>query len=179
MQQDNDTIGRARDNGTPEIHKQHIVEEKNGRAYVRSDVPIDYYLHRRLITLSQHEAAELLYFLWYHGAEKSSYVTVRDPRMPKGIPNHMRKEQLEQTYNKAMLSIKDVVTRLTVYNVVCIGEWLVGLNKEALLRGHSDRKHYLKTAFGINRRMELLKDGLDQLQKHFRIPDYKEKHHEE
>src|ERR1700677_4687237 len=91
---------KNRDSGTPELHERHIVEQVGGKHYVRTGVPIDYYLHRGRIKIHQWEAAELLYFYWYHGAEKSAYVTMRDPREPKGRADPMRKEQLEQSYNK-------------------------------------------------------------------------------
>ncbi len=145
------------DYGTPELHKQHVinhVKTSDGRrvAIVRSTCPIDYYYHRSIITPQQYDAANILYRLWYYGAEKSSYVTVRDPREPSGEPNYEAKMELEQKYNNAMKELP-VMVRLIIYNVVCLGEWA----------------KYIKASVGRDRRMVLLHKGLDQLAKHFRI----------
>ena len=162
---------KNRDTGTPELHERHIVEQVGGKHYVRTGVPMDYYLHRSLIKLHQWEAAELFYFYWYHGGGKICLCyRARSAYEPKGRADPMRKEQLEQSYNKAMLAIDNLVVRLTIYNVVCIGEWLVDLDKEQMLKSAPEKKHYLRMAFGKNRRMELLLQGLDDLAKHFKIP---------
>ncbi len=162
MQKARQTIKKdSKDYGTPEFHKQQVVErveiEPNHRvAFNRTTCPIEYYHNRGLIKSHQYDAANTLYSLWYYGAEKSGYVTVRDPRQPRGEPNYEAREQMEEKYNIAMKELP-VVTRLIVYNVVCIGEWA----------------KYIDVAVGKKRRNTLLQDGLNRLAKHFKIPEQK------
>lgn len=178
MQHEHDS--QQRDKGTPELEQHHIVEQIGKQRFVRTSVPIDYYLHKRYIKRHLWEAGELLFFYWYHGAEKSAYVTVRDPREPKGRGDSFRKEQMEQTYKAAMLAIRGVVPRLMVLNVVCYGEWLAHLNQDEMIKAASHPAPVaLARAFGKNKRMQLLKDGLDDLAKHFRLPEYPDNEEEQ
>lgn len=170
MKQANDQ--RAQDKGTPELHQRAVIETDGKATYNRSTTPMDYYLHRSIIQRHHWEAAEMLYFYWYHGAEKSAYVVSRDPRAPKGKGDQYKREQMEQSYKAAMAAITRTVPRLTVLNVVCYGEWLADLSKEEMLQAVQNPQHYLKQAFGKNKRMELLMEGLAQLAKHFRIAPY-------
>lgn len=148
-----------RDFGTPELHKQHVVGQiENGDrrkiSKVHSTCPIDFYYHQIIISPRQYDAANTLYRLWYYGAEKSAYVTVRNPTEPRGLANYESKVEMEEKYNAAMVAIKELPTRLIIYNVVCIGEWA----------------KYIKISIGRDRRMKLLKEGLDALADHFKIP---------
>ncbi len=152
---------RTRDYGTAELRQHHLVtydetSEVKKRARVLTSAPCDYYLHRRNITQQQWEASEKLFFFWYHGAERSNYVTVRNPHEPsggKGDPDS--KIILEQKYNAAIKALPNAVIRLLVINVVCHGEYLATVNHLAI---------------GKNARMEKLRDALDILAKHFGIP---------
>lgn len=172
---------RHADLGTPELHQRHITagEETNEvrrRTRVLSQVPIDYYLHQGWLSMQQWESAELLYFFWYYGAEKSGYVVSRDPRQPKGKADSMRREYLEQKYNEAVSEIGGLGAKLVVYNVVCLGEWARS-DAELHALKLSNKKHYLDALdkkVGRNRRMKLLRQGLDDLARHFRIPAYPE-----
>lgn len=148
-----------RDFGTPELHKQHIVDQVENAdrrkiSIVRTTCPIDYYYHRNIITARQYDAANQLFRLWYFGAEKSPYVTVRNPTEPRGLADYESKIIMEEKYNDAMGAVGKLATRLIVFNVVCIGEWA----------------KLVEIALGRNRRMVLLKEGLDLLANHFKIP---------
>ena len=148
------------DQGTPELRKRHVVtfEETSDvrkRARVMSEVPIDFYLHNGKISVRQWDAANLLYGFWYYGAVRSSYVVSRDPRTPRVEPNVESRGQCQQKYRKAMNAISGKQTQLLIYDVVCLGEFLININHIGVEK---------------NRRLERLKDGLDDLARHFKIP---------
>ena len=165
---------RTRDEGTPELAQRHIIEVVGKQRFNRTGVPIDYYLHQRWIKLHLWEAAQKLYAYWYFGAEKCNYATVRDPREPRGNFDPYKREQMEESYKAALASINRTVPRLVVFNVVCMGEWLAGLNKEAMAKYMQNPTHYLNIAFGKNKRMALLIEGLEDLAKHFKLKPYDE-----
>lgn len=167
------------DLGTPQIHQQHITveqktEEVSRRTRIMSQIPIDYYLHRGWITMQQWEAGDKFHAAWYFGAEKSLYVTTRYDTMPRGTWESESAEKMKKRYVEAVSSIRGLPAQLVVYNVVCLGEWArsdVELHRLKL----TNKKHYLEALdekIGKNRRMKLLKQGLDDLARYFKIPAY-------
>ena len=149
------------DHGTPEMNQRNITRkevtsEMKQRTRVITSVPMDFYLDRGWVKLGHWDAAEQLYRFWYYGAEKSSYVLMRDPREPKGsYGNENGKMIMERKYNDCMRSIRKLSCWLMVYNVVCMGEWA------------SDVIH---VGVGKNARMERLKEGLKDIAQHLKIP---------
>lgn len=148
------------DHGTPEMHRRHLIvyeetSEVRRRARVITTVPIELYYKRSRIDARQYDAANELYRLWYYGAEKSRYVTSRDPREPRGGGAGDGQMELERRYNSARRAIRGLKAALVVYNVVCIGEWL------------QDIKH---VGVPERSRMDYLREGLDDLANHFKMP---------
>lgn len=176
-QQENETT--KSDLGTDELRQHHIVvvtetSEVRRRAQVRTSVPIDYYLDRGWISQRQWDAANDLYTLWYYGAVKSQHSMSRmDAPLPKKgcyapAPYNPTEKAIimEKKYNDAIKSIPSLVTRLVVYNVVCMGEWAAYLESMFNMQ---------EAKIGKNRRLVVLREGLDAVAKHFRIPESGEK----
>ncbi len=145
----------ALDCGTPELQARGIyftgTNESERVAHTKSTVPLDYYVGRSLISDEQFKAGSEFFRLWFYGAEKGNCPQMRFGIESGGTIDFDSAVALEQLYQRAEKSIKGTIQRLVVYRVCCWGEWAGYLN-------------YV----GEKRRMQMLKDGLDDLVRHFK-----------
>jgi hypothetical protein len=169
MQQDT-ALPRA-DKGTPELRKQimHVSSvalhvghsaENVQRLQNLVQVPLDYYASHDWISPRQYDAGDELHRLWYYGAEKSGYVLTRMvAKVPGGLRDFETKIILEQKYNAAKRAVRGLLKQLICYNVCCLGEWASYLGFKEL-----------GTPVRRMQKMDILRDGLDDLADHFKYP---------
>jgi hypothetical protein len=154
------------DFGTPELHRHAHIElthtvEGHKRAYNSSQTPMDFYYKQGHLgqesytAFQRYQAGNRFYALWYHGSSRLPMAQQRwdDIRTGTSHSNFDSRIQAEQAYKEAKSVFKSSVTALIVYNVVCLGEWA---------------KHLTNCGVSRDRRMEHLRDGLDDLVRHFK-----------
>jgi hypothetical protein len=150
---------------TDQIDKTHVIEwtkddplvkperkrsivaiegHNGGREYRSIQVPLEFYVARRYITGEQYQAGCRLHALW-----RGSIISARYARMRFGAPaSDFDPENIAlmpRDYFRAMDSVHGFQRKAVVRTVCCFDE-----------------------VAGEGRRMELLKQGLDDLVKHFR-----------
>lgn len=149
-------IKERRDDGTPEWRKrnsgniQRVATGPGTSALkIREQVPIDRMVARGQINDEQYEAAEEFYRLWWFGAQKSHYATMRLDDTPRGQSSPESQYDIAFKYQKAQKAIRSVYHQLVILNIVCLQETPKYLN-------HNPAELMLR-----------LREGLDDLALHF------------
>ncbi len=135
---------------------KYIVEDSKNGKRIRNitQTPLDLYLHKGYLTPQQYLAGNEYFRLWYYGAEKNLIKSINWNRESTNKTiNPEAPYILELLYKKATNSIKGFNQRKIAFDVCCIGEFLNAVN----------------ISCGKNSRMNLLKNALDDLIKHFKI----------
>lgn len=122
-----------------------VESEKGGRGYQSLASPLEFYVARGYISGEQYRAGTRLHGLWRGSIFAARYATMKYATEPaKGFDPELI-ALMPRDYMRALDSITKCMPRIIVRRVCCFEE----------------------TA-GSGKPMELLRDGLDMLVKHFR-----------
>ena len=146
------------------------------RAHNVCQVPIEYYHKRGWLTARQLDAGIKFHELWYYGAVKIGLAQMKLTSLPGGRPNPDFLRVAADRYQKAKAAIRGLPQALVCYNVCCIGEWASKLwpKKVFFEEGQEITADDLRPFYkDRDQKMEWLKQGLEDLAGHFRIPENK------
>ncbi len=132
---------------------RHDTPEGRPRAARVDGAPLDYYLRTKRITPRQFDAGFQLFMAWRRCAARVGPIQSSYELRLEGVHAYEQPLMMSEEYEAAIRAIPNTMAALVVYNVCCVQEWA----------------RAVAVAVGINRRMELLNEGLDCLVIHFRL----------
>lgn len=145
------------DYGTPELcsrpgYAREYASQHQKRTRNQTQVPIDYYLKRNIITSEQHEAGDRLFRDFYYAGFIPS-ITARYDNKPGGGRGDELSQQQAMEYYRRAISCLGMKLRQVAVRVCCHGEMLEAVERELSLPVRSGKV--------------MLGAGLEQLAMHY------------
>lgn len=161
---------------TPELHQhgmviEEVTQQGKRRSRVLTQTPMDYYLHRGIITPREHEAGEM-FWAHYRAAgfmrpSVPSYESIIMSSASSGGSGFLcgseKQQYAMQRWRKAHTSIQGEAGRVLAVNVCCWGYQL----KEVL----SQTGTLTFTGYTGANAMPRLREALHDLAKHYGLPN--------